>query len=349
MSNFHKLTISEVKKITPTAVSVSFQIPTELENIFKYKPGQYVTLKHHINGKEVRRAYSICSSANSNKLSVGIKQVPDGTFSVFANTKLSAGDELEVMPPEGFFTLNTHLEHANHYLAFAAGSGITPILSIITTALEDEPNSTFSLAYGNRSEEEAMFKNDIDLLKDRYPERFFLQYLFSRKEEKNSLFGRIDVATVNYLMKNRFAERSYSDVFLCGPEAMIETVSQVLQKRGIAKDDIKFELFTTSEEGSLEESHDGMTQVTVLLDDETETFKMSQKSSVLEAALSHGIDAPFSCQGGICSTCIARITEGRAEMRKNQILTDEEIAEGLILTCQAHPSTPTLQVDYDDV
>lgn len=347
MSDFHALTISEVKRVTPNAVAISFSIPEKLETIFKFKAGQYITIKHTLDSVEVRRAYSICSSPSSGKMTVGIKEVKDGTFSKYANTKLQAGDSLEVMPPEGIFILDGDLP--GNYLAFAAGSGITPVLSIIRAALEADDESTFSLCYGNRSLEETMFAEELNMLKQTYPDRFFLQYIFSRKKEFTGIFGRIDKATVNYLLKNQFSERSYDTVFLCGPEEMIHTVSEVLQARGMSKSQIKFELFTTSEEGSLEEPHDGMTKVTVVLDDVTESFIMPQSSSVLEAALKHGIDAPFSCQGGICSTCIARMTDGKAEMRKNQILTDEEIAEGLILTCQAHPSTPTLHIDYDDV
>ncbi len=349
MSDFHMLSISEVKKITPSAVSITFSIPENLNETFRFKAGQYITLKHIHNGNEIRRAYSIYTSPESGRLSVGIKQVEGGTFSVYANTVLKQGDAIEVMPPEGKFILDGASETSKDYIAFAAGSGITPVLSIITSVLEEESNSTFSLVFGNRSMEEAMFASDILKLKQEYPDRFFSEFIFSRKKEDTGLFGRIENSTINYLFKNKFAGRNFDAYYLCGPEAMIETVKALLKEKEVAKNKIFFELFTTTDAALPDELHDGKTQVTIVLDDETETFIMKQNSSVLEAALKHGLDAPFSCQGGICSTCIARIKEGKAEMRKNQILTDEEIAEGLILTCQAHPITPALHIDYDDV
>lgn len=349
MSDFHTLTVSEVKKETPNSVRVSFEIPANLSDIFSFTAGQYITLKHLLNDKEVRRAYSICSGPGSDSLSVGIKMVKNGTFSVFANTDLKKGDTLEVMPPEGSFILETDPANAKNYLAFAAGSGITPILSILKAVLEEEPHSTFSLIFGNQSLEETMFASDIASLRESYPERFFVEYLFSRRKEDFGLFGRIERSTANYLLKNKFEDRTYDGYYLCGPEDMIHVVSDLLKEKGADESNIHFELFTTDEEGTLEEPHDGFTKITVTLDDETEEFIMPQSTSVLEASLEHGLDAPYSCQGGICSTCIARITDGKAEMRKNQILTDAEIAEGLILTCQAHPSTPTIGIDYDDV
>ncbi len=349
MSNFHTLTVSEVKKETPNSVRVSFEIPDDISEIFDFTPGQYITIKHQVNEKEIRRAYSICSVPGNGVLSVGIKKVKKGAFSVFANTDLNPGDTLEVMPPEGNFVLKTDPSNANNYLAFAAGSGITPILSILKSVLEEEPESTFSLVYGNQSMEETMFAGEIAKLQEAYPERFFVEYLFSRRKEDFGLFGRIDRSTANYLLNKKLNNKSYHSYYLCGPEDMIHTVSDLLKEKGVSKDAIHFELFTTTEEGDLEEPHDGFTKISVTLDDETEVFVMPQDTSVLEASLKQGLDAPYSCQGGICSTCIARITEGKAEMRKNQILTDEEIADGLILTCQAHPSTPTLGIDYDDV
>ena len=212
-----------------------------------------------------------------------------------------------------------------------------------------EPESTFSLVYGNRSFEETMFAANLLSLKQKYPDRFFLEFIFSRKKEDTGLFGRIERSTLNYLLKNKFGGHTLQAYYLCGPKQMIDTVSEILKEKGVDEKQIFFELFTTSDEGSLKEVHDGFTKLTVTLDDETETFVMPQSSSILDAVLDHGLDAPFSCQGGICSTCIARMSGGKAEMRKNQILTDDEIEEGLILTCQAHPSSTILNIDYDDV
>lgn len=349
MSDFHSLTISEVKKETPNSVSIAFEIPSHLTDAFAFKAGQYVTLKHTIEGSEIRRAYSICSAPSSGVLKVGVKKVEGGTFSVFANDKLSAGDTLEVMLPEGNFVFEPNDQNAKTYGAFVAGSGITPVLSIATDVLEREPNSIFVLVYGNQTLAETMFASDLQNLKDTYGDRFKTSHIYSRSQEQNALRGRIDKSVVNYLLKNNYGAFEFDKFYLCGPEEMIQEVTATLLGRGIAKENILFELFTSSDAGALTEAHDGTTQVTILLDDETESFSMTQKDSVLDAALKHKLDAPFSCQGGICSTCIARVKEGSVEMAKNQILTDGELAEGLILTCQAHPTSAKLVVDYDDV
>ncbi len=349
MSDFHSLSISEVKNETPNSVSITFDVPESLTEIFKFKAGQYITLKHIIDGKEVRRAYSLCSSPNSHELKVGVKKVKEGCFSVFANEILKAGDTLEVMPPQGNFKFEPNEADQNKYVAFAAGSGITPVISIIKDVLESEPKSSFVLVYGNQSLKETMFYTELQALQQNNSDRFHIEYIFSRSKEENALRGRIDRSVVNYLLKNKYGESKFDLFYLCGPEAMIDEVSETLQERGVAKEKVLFELFTTSEEGELSEDHEGNTMVTITLDDVTDTFVMSKKQSVLDAVLDKGLDAPFSCQGGICSTCIARLTKGKVEMRKNEILTDEELEEGLILTCQSHPTTATLVIDYDDV
>lgn len=349
MPDFHKLAISEVKKETPNSVSITLEIPENLQSTFSFKAGQYITFKHSLDGSEIRRAYSLCSSPSSGILRVGVKQVTDGSFSVYANTQLKTGDVLEVMPPEGAFVFEPQNNASKTYGAFVAGSGITPVLSIIKDVLEREPNSSFVLVYGNQTLAECMFYAELEALKTEYADRLKIEYIYSRSKELNALQGRIDKSVVNYLLKNKYGEISFSSFYLCGPENMINEVSNTLKGRGVAKENIFFELFTTSEEGELAENHDGNTTVTITLDDETDTFVMSQKKNVLDAALAYGLDAPFSCQGGICSTCIARVVEGKVEMRKNQILTDSELEEGLILTCQSHPTTSKVVIDYDDV
>ena len=349
LNTFHPLTISEVKQETPNSVSISFIIPENLKETFSFKAGQYITIRHNSNGNEIRRAYSICSNPSSEVLKVGVKRVKGGIFSEFANSQLSAGDKLDVMMPGGKFILDPNPETSKNYAAFVAGSGITPVLSIVQTALEEEPNSTFSLVYGNQTEEETMFLNELEDLQRSYPKRLMIQLIYSREELGKALFGRIDRAMVNFLLKNKFRDIDFHDFYLCGPETMIDIVSSTLKANHVNTKQIHYELFTTAEGDLLVQPHDGDTTITIIVDDETETFTMPQKKSVLEAALANKIDAPYSCQGGICSTCIARIKEGSAEMRKNQILTDGEIADGLILTCQAHPTTATLTVDYDDV
>lgn len=349
MSAFHSLRVAKIEKETPNSVSIAFEIPNHLKATFAHKAGQYITLKHTTESGEIRRAYSIHSHPKDELLRIGIKKIEGGEFSVFANTTLKEGDTLEVMKPEGKFILDPKTSAKKYYAAFAAGSGITPILSIIETVLTEEPESKFLLVYGNQSQLEAMFYSRLLALARQYPDRFLLEFIYSRKHEENARFGRIDRSTVNYFLKNKFEFTTFDAFYLCGPEPMIDEVTSTLKENGINEKKIYFELFTTAEEGLLLEPHEGDTTITITVDDASETFTMPKSISVLDAALDKGLDAPYSCQGGICSTCIARITEGKAEMRKNQILTDSEIAEGLILTCQAHPTSATLTVDYDDV
>lgn len=349
MSDFHALKISAVDALTPNSVALSFEIPENLKETFAFTAGQYITIKHEVNGEELRRAYSISSAPSSGKLTVGIKKMPSGTFSVYANENLKAGDVLQVMPPEGRFVY-TMDGQAKNIAAFAAGSGITPIMSIAQTVLEDGSENTFVLVFGNQSPEETMYLDTIQALQAKYPHRFFVQHLYSRSNTENSLFGRIEPSTVNFVVKNKFKETRFDAFYLCGPEAMISSVTETLKKNGTPENKILLELFTSSDtEDVLAEDLDGKTQLKVLVDDETFTLTMDKKELVLDAVLKENIDAPYSCQGGVCSSCIARVTEGKAEMVKNQILTDGEVAEGLILTCQAHPLTATLKVDYDDV
>lgn len=349
MSDFHALKIAAVDTLTPNAVALTFEVPENLKNTFAFTAGQYITIKHEVNGKELRRAYSISSAPSSGKLTVGIKKMPKGTFSVYANESIKAGDVLEVMPPEGRFVFES-VSEAKNVAAFAAGSGITPIMSIAQTVLESHAESTFVLVFGNQSPEETMYLKAVQELQDKYTNRFFVQYIYSRSQAESALFGRIETSTVNFVIKNKFKEISFDAFYLCGPEEMITTVSDTLKNNGISEEKVLFELFTSPDtEDTLAEELDGKTKVEVLVDDETFSLTMNKKELVLDAVLKKDINAPYSCQGGVCSSCIARITEGKAEMVKNQILTDGEVAEGLVLTCQAHPLTPTLKVDYDDV
>ena len=350
MKNFHSLTIKEVVRETPKSVSIVFNVPEDLKPTFKFTAGQYITIKKEIDGEELRRSYSICSTPNSGELKVSVKEVADGRFSSYANNELKAGDQLEVFLPEGKFTFIPSADAGHRtYAAFAAGSGITPVMSIIKTALTEEEHSKFVLVYGNRTPEETIFFKELLELQASYPDRFFVEFVYSRTQNENSFFGRIERSTVNFVMKNKFKGHNFSDVYLCGPEEMIDLVSEVLQENNLPKENIHFELFSSSEEGEVETVLEGKPQITVMVDDEETTFVMDQKTRILDAVLDQDLDAPYSCQGGICSSCIARITEGKAEMAKNQILTDDEVEEGLTLTCQAHPTTPTIKIDYDDV
>lgn len=350
MSTFYKLLIKEVHRETPQAVSVAFIVPEELKSQYAFIAGQYVNLKLTLDGHEIRRAYSICSSPESGELRIAIKTVSNGVFSTFANTSLKQGDIIEVGIPEGRFTFEPKVDNQKNYAAFAAGSGITPIMSIIQSVLHNEPKSTFVLVYGNKSPEETIFYKQLHDLQLQYVGRFFVHFTFTQANIEETLFGRIEKSTVNFVLKNKHAEKEFAKYYLCGPEDMISTVSTVLKEHNVPEKDIKFELFsTTPNETKIENTLGGHTKITVMVDDEEISFEMAQKQTILEAALKQGIDAPYSCQGGICSSCLARISKGSAEMKKNAILTDKEIAEGLILTCQAHPTSEEIYIDFDDV
>ena len=351
MAKSYLLKVSKIVKETSHAVSIFFEIPTNIASEFTFTSGQYLTIETIIGGKNIRRSYSISSTPHSGEISVVIKEVKEGAFSVYANNQLKVGDELTVFPPEGRFVFLPKPEAVNHYSAFAAGSGIIPVMSIIQTALEKEPQSTFLLVYGNKSPKDTIFLNPLKELKSNYPSRFFIEFVYSQTIEDEAQFGRIDESIINYFLKNKYGHLTFDSYFLCGPEVMIQTVTQLLKDKEVSESAIYFELFTTSDSTAavVEMATDGFTTLTVTLDDEITTLMMPQSKAVLDAALDEGLDPPYSCHGGICSTCIARITEGKAEMRKNQILTDSEVAEGLILTCQAHPVTAVLKVDYDDV
>ncbi len=353
MSIFYKLSVKELKQETENAVSILFDIPQNLQQEFSFIPGQYITIKKELDGEEVRRAYSICSSKKSNTIRIGVKAVDKGTFSIYATTNLKVGDMLEVSSPEGRFILNPDNDNQNH-LAFVAGSGITPVLSMIKSVLETENNTKFVLVYGNKSPEKTMFKTEIDQLQTNYPDRLFVHYMFSEVNDKNALFGRIDASTVNYIIKNKHKGTNFDEFFLCGPENMINTVKMDLLDKEISENTIHFELFSTKvEEMDTSEASgeklDGETTITIVLDGEEEIFSMKKEKSILEAALKKGLDAPYSCQGGICSSCLAQVTEGKAVMDVNNILSEDEVKEGLILTCQAHPTTDKITIDYDVV
>ena len=350
MPSFKKLIIKEVQRETSSAVSILFNVPSELKPNYTFIAGQYLNLRLTLDGKEIRRAYSICSSPESGELRIAVKAVKNGAFSQFANTKLKSGDILEVGKPEGKFTFEPQGDRQKNYGAFVAGSGITPVISILKSVLKSEPQSSFVLVYGNKSPEETIFHQELHDLQSQYTGRLFVHYVFSQAKVDGELFGRIDKSVVNFVLNNKHKELTFDKFYLCGPEEMINTVSAVLKEHNVAEKNIKFELFSSvSTEDTIEKSFEGHTKITILVDEEETTFEMSQKQTILEAALKQGVDAPYSCQGGICSSCLARITSGTAEMKKNSILTDSEIAEGLVLTCQAHPTSESIYVDYDDV
>ncbi len=349
--DFYKLAIKEIKRETKNAVSIVFNIPEELKAVYQFIAGQYVTLKLTLDGKEIRRAYSICSSPKSGEMRIAVKEVKEGTFSKFANNNLAVGDLLDVSKPEGKFIFEGKYDHQRNYAAFAAGSGITPVLSIAKSVLEEEPNSTFVLVYGNKTEADTIFHDELHALQLKNLGRFFVHFVYSQANVSGELFGRIDKSVVNAILKNKHADKTFSKFYLCGPEEMIKIVSATLTENNISDKDIKFELFGTSPttDNQAAAGQNGHTNISILVDSDEVTFEMSQKQTILEAALKQGLDVPYSCQGGICSSCICRITEGSAVMNKNQILTDNEVAEGLVLACQALPTTSEIKVDFDNI
>lgn len=348
MSNFYKLSIQHITKETADAVSIVFTIPEHLKDSFIFKAGQYLNIKSTINGEEVRRAYSICSSPKSGLLKIAVKAVENGTFSVFATSQLKVGDILEVAPPEGKFILSS--ESNKNYIGFAAGSGITPIMSMVKEVLENDNNTSFTLIYGNKTVADTIFKEELDGLQNEFPTRFQLHYVYSRTQVEGTRNGRIDDSIANYFVKNIYKDTSFESAFLCGPEEMIHTVSDALKGCGFDNDSILFELFTAStEEENTDQIQEGTSEITILLDDEKTTFTMQQTDNILAASLRNDLDAPYSCQGGICSSCLGKVTAGKAVMTKNSILTDTEVNDGYILACQAHPTTSKISIDFDDV
>ena len=349
---FYPLQIKLIEQETPNANRVGFEIPDDLNGEFKFLAGQYLTLKTEINGEEVRRDYSLCTNPASGLVEVVIKKVEDGLFSPHANSRWEVGDSIDVAAPQGRFTFEADPEKSRQVVAFAAGSGITPIMGIMKTLLENEPQSKFHLIYGNQNVEETIFYDTIQDMVAKYEDRLSVRWVFSKANIQDALFGRIDEGITKFSLNQMGDFDKVDSYYLCGPGGMIETVSSVLESRGVDKEKIKFELFTPIEVESNDNTStvsEGNCKVEVIVDDEEAEFEMPKNKTILEMALKAGIDAPYSCQGGICSSCIARLTEGEVKMRQNNILTDGEVADGLILTCQSEPISSSVKIDYDDV
>ncbi len=348
MSKFNPLKVKEIRRETPLAVSIVFDVPADLKADYQFQAGQYINIKTTINGAEVRRSYSISSSPKSNELRVVVKAVESGLFSNYVTQHLQVGDVLEVAPPEGKFILEN--TNAKVIVGIAAGSGITPIISLAKDTLESATDTTFILIYGNKTAEDTIYFSEIDALKNKYLGRFFVHYTFTTAQVEGSLFGRIERSTINFVLKNKHNDKRVDEYFLCGPEDMIKKVTDVLKENGANEEQIHYELFTTSStNGEIPVSGEGMVKVTVLVDDVETTFNMPRTENILNAALKHGIDAPYSCQGGICSSCMCRTVKGTVEMKTNHILMDDEIEEGLVLACQAYVTSDEIYVDFDDV
>jgi ring-1,2-phenylacetyl-CoA epoxidase subunit PaaE len=353
MSQFHALKVKKIVRQTADAVSIELEVPSDKVAKFKYKQGQYLTFKMLDKGQEIRRSYSICSSPyNGEGLKVAVKEVANGAFSSYANKQLKEGDELQTMEPTGNFFTELNASNAKKYVGFVAGSGITPVLSILKSVLLVEPKSTFHLIYGNKDENSVIFKTELDELKNKYS-NLTISYIYSRQSNDDKLFnGRIDDSKCKDLV-NKFDLNKSDEFFLCGPEEMIMAVSENLKANKVDKHKIHFELFTTpvklkQESTAAVENFSGISKVTTIINGDEVNFDLSGKGmSVLDAAIKAGGDAPFSCKGAVCCTCRAKVLEGKAKMNMNYALSEEEVADGFILTCQAHPLTERLVVDFD--
>ena len=353
--HFHQLKVKDIRKETVDCVSISFEVPEELKDQFIYKQGQYLTLRTTINGEEVRRSYSVCSSPLDNELRIAVKAVENGSFSKYANELLQKGEVIEAMPPLGKFFTELNPEHKKRYVAFAAGSGITPILSIIKTTLLTEPNSEFTLVYGNRNRHTIIFKEELEALKNRFINRFRVIHILSREKMDAPInFGRIDLTKCETLFTKAINVESTDEFFLCGPEEMIFSVKETLEKKGVDKKKVHFELFTSA--ASLKRptvqhtsiSNEVKSKITIKLDGTAFDFDLGfEGESVLDAALKQGADLPFACKGGVCCTCRAKLVEGEVDMDLNYGLEPEEIEQGFILTCQSHPRTKKVVIDFD--
>ena len=357
-SRFHDLTVSAISRQTADAVALSLSVPPDLLNDFAFRPGQYLTLSADIDGQEMRRSYSICSAPGEPNLTVGVKRIDDGRFSRFVNERLNVGDTIRVMPPQGRFTSLAGPRH--DYVLIAAGSGITPMLSIARTVLAHEAESTITLIYGNRSTDTIMFREELDDLKDRYMTRFSLVHVLSREaQDIDLLHGRIDGKRISELASRGLIDlRSADGIFLCGPGEMIDDVTAALKAAGIEEDRIRFERFTAAEDAparrapsaaAREAVEKGVT-VEVTLDGVRRNFIMAGASlTVLDAAHQAGIELPYSCAGGMCCTCRCRVVEGSSEMAVNYSLQPWEIESGFTLACQTRPTGEKLVLDFDAV
>ena len=350
---FHPLRVTEVTPLTEDSVAVTFDVPPDLATVFDYIPGQHVTVRAFIADDDTRRSYSICAPAGSGKLRVGVKKLPGGVFSSYVTDGLRAGDVLEVMPPVGEFTLDIDPTRPRKAVAIAAGSGITPVLSLVSSSLELEPLSSWTLLYGNRTASSIMFLDELEGLKDRYHPRFQLFHILSREgSDVPLLSGRIDDEKIRVVHDRLLGIGEVDGWYLCGPYDMVMTARATLEELGVEPSRIHDELFFA---GPLDESAlppeppvgEGSVDLTVILDGRAVQTRMTPETSILDAALRVRSELPFSCKGGMCATCKGRIEEGEVTMDKNYALVDSEVESGFVLTCQAHPVTDQVVVRYD--
>lgn len=352
---FHPLPVRDVRRETEDTLSIAFDVPDELADAYRFAPGQHLTLRLPTDGgEEVRRSYSICSSPHEGELRVAVKHVPGGAFGTYAHQRLRPGDVLDVMTPAGRFTTALDPEHARHYLGVAAGSGITPVISLMKAVLTVEPSSRFTLVYGNRGLGSVIFRDELDDLKNRYLGRLHIIHLFSREEQEVPLLnGRIDGEKMRRLAAVLVDVGSLDEAFLCGPEPMALDVRDTLVELGVDPRHIHLELFGTPAASVPRERRGAgsgggdQRHLTVMLNGVKTELDMDPEETILDAALATGIDLPFSCKGGVCATCRAKICDGTVEMDRNYALEAWELDAGFALTCQSHPTSDRVTVDYD--
>lgn len=355
-SGFHPLRVAEVRRETSDAVSLRFDLPAELGPVFRFQAGQHLTLRAELQGEEVRRNYSLCTAPHERELRVAVKRIAGGAFSTWVNVGLEPGAVIEVMPPHGSFTCAFEPLAARRYVGFAGGSGITPVLSILKTALELEPRSRFALFYGNRNSAQIMFLEELAAVKNRFLDRLEIFHFLEEEEEDVALFnGRLDGEKTEEVLSHLVDPSAIDAFFVCGPGPMMDAVETGLRERGVASDRILIERFTTGPLSTaqvdaareLEEKARGL-RMTVVLEGRRLTVPFHADShSVLDSARAAGAPAPFACKGGVCATCRARVTAGTVEMKVNYGLSDDEVAQGYVLTCQAVPTSDGVVIDYD--
>ena len=344
MNRFYELTISKITQLTTSSVMITFEVPELLKKVFHFEAGEYLTLQQTIRGEKVRRAYSICSGVNEDELSVAVKRVPNGVFSTYATTQLKAGDVLEVMPPKGSFVFFYDIFGNRDIMLFSAGSGVTPMMSIAKTALS-KTNIKVVFVYGNKSKEEALFFDEIEALRIQYPERFFVHYAFSQRPWGDHYTGRINDRIVNEIFA-KYKDLNWGRYYACGPTELVKNLCEILLLRGIDKDRIFTELFEASPAEIDYSTLQGNVTITLELNGQTHSFESARNQTLLSSVLLRGYDAPYSCLNGVCSSCIGRVEEGEAKMAKNETLSEEEVSQGYILTCQAYAMTDTIKVRF---
>jgi len=353
---FHRMAVKDLRRETRDAVSLTFAIPDQLQDDYRFSPGQYLTLRTTMDGEEVRRSYSICSGLDDGELRIAVKKVDGGAFSSWAADELKCGDEIDVMTPTGRFGIAPAPEAARIHVGFAAGSGITPVLSIIKGVLAREPNSRFFLFYGNRSTESMLFREALEQLKDQFIERLSVFHVISGEEQDIPiLYGRLDGEKVRVLLRSLVPAAMIDHVFICGPTGMSDEIEATCREIGISEDRIHIERFVSGLGGKprpkavVPPGAPPKAFVALVIDGKRREVPVAEGEAILDAALRAGVDLPFACKGGMCSTCRARLVEGEAKMDVNYSLEPWELEKGFILTCQAKPVTKRIVVDYDHV